>query len=212
MKLEVGKFYRVRNPKTVDIIKVRIDGICEDRSHTHTQVNLTFFYENGKRVAGNCRLDGKWCDAVESNLDLVEEYHEPPKSVWDLKDDDEYYSITSYGAVKINFWGQIGTETVAREIGGCFLTRGEAEQELKRRILEIKITKRIAELNEGWVPDWSGRCDTKNWVIYLFKGRLSIESNLATKIAQNRFYLKSDVLAKQLSKELEPELIEYLNY
>jgi len=98
------------------------------------------------------------------------------------------------------------------------LTEEEDKKELRRLFLENKITKRIAELNEGWVPDWStAKYDYVNeakykYVIEIEEDDLYVNAHFRSKTTANKFYLKTRGLADQLVKELKPELIEYLYY
>lgn len=78
----------------------------------------------------------------EIHEDLLEPYIEKPKSVWDLKEGDTYYSIYGNGNVSSEKkWFDDDYENNYREIGNVFLTREEAEFEVERRRIETKMLR-----------------------------------------------------------------------
>ena len=62
-----------------------------------------------------------------------------PKSVWDLKDGDEYHYLRSDGIIVKSNCNQYSKKM--REACNCFLTREEAEFELERRKCEAIMLK-----------------------------------------------------------------------
>lgn len=98
------------------------------------------------------------------------------KTVWDLEERDECYSLTICGNVHHGFWDGSSSSIAIRELGELFLTREEAQDELERRKVEtemirlggrrnIKIcndnyyimydhkTRNLAYFNRNWVHD-----------------------------------------------------------
>lgn len=73
---------------------------------------------------------------------FLEPYAENPKSVWDLKEGDTYYSIYGNGYVSSERkWFDDDYENNYREIGNAFLTREEAEFEVERRKIETEMIR-----------------------------------------------------------------------
>ena len=73
----------------------------------------------------------------------IEKIPQKPKTVWDLKEKDEYYYINIYGDVDITTFG-IGTcweDKKMIEIGNAFLTKQEAEFEVERIKCEAILLK-----------------------------------------------------------------------
>lgn len=70
---------------------------------------------------------------LESKLEL---YQEPSKTVWDLKEGDKCFFVTSAGNILDWFWDEQPTK-----IGNCFLTKEEAEFELERRKIEAEMLR-----------------------------------------------------------------------
>lgn len=78
----------------------------------------------------------------EIHEDLLEPYIEKPKSVWDLKEGDTYYSIYGNGNVSSEKkWFDDEYENNYREIGNVFLTEEEAKYEIERRMIETEMLK-----------------------------------------------------------------------
>ena len=76
----------------------------------------------------------------EIHEDLLEPYIEKPKTVWDLKEGDTYYSIYGNGNVSSEKkWFDDDYENNYREIGNVFLTKEEAEFEVERRKVETEM-------------------------------------------------------------------------
>lgn len=115
----------------------------------------------------------------EIHEDLLEPYIEKPKSVWDLKEGDEYFLIFGDGNVSGTTWGDCTSDKKFREIGNAFLTREEAEFEIERRKIETEmlrlggrrkfnrgkdnyyitydyVVKDLVYLNRNWVHDQGG--------------------------------------------------------
>lgn len=64
-----------------------------------------------------------------------------PKSVWDLKDGDEYWCVCTNGKVDAYSWVDCLIDKNVRNSGNCFLTEEEAEFELERRKCEAIMLK-----------------------------------------------------------------------
>lgn len=83
--------------------------------------------------------DGINLFASEKNL---KPYIEKPKSVWNLKEGDTYYSIYGDGNVSSEKkWFDDDCENNYREIGNVFLTNEEAKFEVERRMIETEMLK-----------------------------------------------------------------------
>lgn len=78
----------------------------------------------------------------EISEDLLEPYIEKPKTVWNLKEGDTYYSIYGKGNVSSEKeWFDDDYENNYREIGNVFLTKEEAENEVERRKIETEMLR-----------------------------------------------------------------------
>lgn len=77
----------------------------------------------------------------EIHEDLLEPYIEKPKTVWDLEEREECYSLTICGNVHHGFWDGSSSSIAIRDTGGIFLTKEEAEFECERRKIETEMLK-----------------------------------------------------------------------
>ncbi len=126
------------------------------------------------------------------------------KTVWDLQDGDTYYRTRQ--SIYKDTWDGSLIDLCEREVGNAFLTREEATKERARRTAETKIVKRIAELNDGWKPDWSNT-QSKYFVEYNhYENILETENSQGYKGFEDKFYLVSNELTTQLIQELGHEL------
>ncbi len=101
--------------------------------------------------------------------DWFEEIPEQPKTVWDLKGRDKYYSIASDGFItteicKLETQYEDGQRIA---LGNAFLTREEAEKELARRRAKVILERDT----KGFKPDWTDESQDRFCVsFYLFCG------------------------------------------
>ena len=108
-------------------------------------ISIIFYFDKNMRL--NMKLVESDCRDVLIGL-MTGEYKikkipQKPKSVWDLKEKDEYYYIDIYGGVDITTFG-IGTcweDKKMIEIGNAFLTKEEAEFEAERIKCEAILLK-----------------------------------------------------------------------
>lgn len=64
-----------------------------------------------------------------------------PKTVWDLKNKDNYWYINDYNANGRATWDNVMIDGYRRSMGNCFLTEKEAEFEVERRKVETTLLK-----------------------------------------------------------------------
>ena len=66
---------------------------------------------------------------------------EKPKTVWDLEEGEECYSLTICGNVHYGFWDGSSSSIAIRDTGGIFLTKEEAQYEIERRKVETEMLR-----------------------------------------------------------------------
>ena len=79
----------------------------------------------------------------EIHEDLLEPYIEKPKSVWDLKEEEDTYYAINYSDMTVHrlvFYND-EYDLTNRALGNCFLTREEAEFEIERRKIETEMLR-----------------------------------------------------------------------
>lgn len=79
----------------------------------------------------------------EVDEEKLKEFLTPPtpKTVWNLKNGDRYWSISSYADVYNKTWKNVVVDNWRRNIDNCFLTKEDAEFEVMRRKVETTLLK-----------------------------------------------------------------------
>jgi hypothetical protein len=79
----------------------------------------------------------------EVDEEKLKEFLTPPtpKTVWNLKNGDRYWSISSYADIYNKTWKNVVVDNWRRNIGNCFLTKEDAEFEVMRRKVETTLLK-----------------------------------------------------------------------
>ena len=113
-------------------------------------------------------------EVKEGFMDLLEK--PKPKSVWDLKNGDVYYFLTSYGYVMKTVWVNTDADNEKLSIGNAFLTEEDAEF-ARERLKVITELKRYAK--EFSDEDWArGSCVKKYYIYYNWsKGKVFANYN-----------------------------------
>lgn len=172
-------------------------------------ISIIFYFDknmrlNMKLVESDCR-DVFRC--LMSGECKIEKIPQKPKSVWDLKEGDEYYYIDYYGEIKSVFNECCDEDLSIIEIGNAFLTREEAEFEVVRRKCEailLKYGTRDMMSLANYLTD-------KFYIIYNnYDNLIEIESKQFTH-TQGTIYFKSKELAQKAIKEVgEDRLKKYV--
>ena len=172
-------------------------------------ISIIFYFDknmrlNMKLVESDCR-DVFRC--LMSGECKIEKIPQKPKSVWDLKEGDEYYYIDYYEEIKSVFNECCDEDLSIIEIGNAFLTREEAEFEVVRRKCEailLKYGTRDMMSLANYLTD-------KFYIIYNnYDNLIEIESKQFTH-TQGTIYFKSKELAQKAIKEVgEDRLKKYV--
>lgn len=106
-----------------------------------------------------------------------------PKTVWDLKDGDEYWHISTINNNNYATWNGNAWDLAIRENGNAFLTYDEAKFELERRKCEaimLKYGRRTFKYEQN---NYLIRFDNTNkkvevdfWYIYQFQGSIYFDT------------------------------------
>lgn len=106
-------------------------------------ISIIFYFDKNMRL--NMKLVESDCRDVLRGLMLgeckIEKIPQKPKSVWDLKNGDEYYYIDYYGEIESVFNECCDEDVYIIKCGNAFLTKEEAYHELERRKCEAVLLK-----------------------------------------------------------------------
>lgn len=102
-------------------------------------------------------------EVKEGFMELLEK--PKPKTVWDLKNGDVYYFLTSYGYVMKTVWVNTNTDNEKLSIGNAFLTEEDAEfaRERLKVIAELKMYAK--EFSDG---EWKDNKTQKYYIVYRY--------------------------------------------
>lgn len=133
--------------------------------------------------------------------DWFEEIPERPKTVWDLKEGDECWTIIccelGYNSYKLKF-GELAI--VLRETGDLYLTKAEAEEALEKQEAEVILRRDT----KGFKPDWNDANQVKYRVFYHGEtGRLEKESARLSQYGGIHFASFQDANASIMAHEKE---------
>ena len=123
-----------------------------------------------------------------------------PKTVWDLKDGDEYWYIIINNNDNYATWNGNAWDLTVRESGNIFLTKKEAEFELERRKCEaimLKYGRRTFKYGKH------------NHFIVIFDERMIIESSFNLQIIyQGTIYFDTEELTQKAIDEIGEERLK----
>ena len=139
--------------------------------------------------------DVKQCVKSEEEL---EPYVEKPKTIWDVKEGDEFYYIAFDGDILSGKW----VDAIEyRESGNVFLTLQEAESELERRKIEAEMLRlggrRYFKKGES------------NWYIRynFYTDSVDVDYNMYDSYGRGIIYFDSEEKAKEIIKTISEDKI-----
>lgn len=122
-------------------------------------------------------------EVKEGFMDLLEK--PKPKSVWDLKNGDVYYFLTSYGYVMKTVWVDTDADNEKLSIGNAFLTEEDAEFARERLKVIAELKKYAKEFSD---EEWNNHISAKCRICYSFVSkRVSVYSDFVVKNADLYF-------------------------
>lgn len=106
-----------------------------------------------------------------------------PKTVWDLKDGDEYWHISTINNNNYTTWNGNAWDLAIRENGNAFLTYDEAKFELERRKCEsimLKYGRRTFKYNKDnyllRIINNDEKVEVGFWSVYQFQGTIYFDT------------------------------------
>ncbi len=133
----------------------RLKGILSEDRECMEELNQKIYNTKIKQRELKEQIDTTefWLEELTRDLwELEKEIEEAkkPKTIWDLEKNDEYYWVSGAGEAKRDFWfGGVFFEKARRDAGNVFLTKQEAEDEVRARKLIAKAKR--SEGNRGFV-------------------------------------------------------------
>ena len=144
--------------------------------------------------------------------DMEAELNKPDVVInyWQPTEYERYYYINYYGLVDSSMYE---TKSKADKVRyRVFKTEAEAEKYAEYVKAEETLRRVIAEVNEGWIPDWS--YGSYKYVVGIEQrtGYIKVLQYTQDKLFPSFMYINSRELAEKLIKEYEVEFKTYLSY
>ena len=149
--------------------------------------------------------------ATQSELERMKKELAKPMGQWVPEHAADYWAIGQDGKIRQHTsWEDAYTHRQA-EIGNCHKTKELATAALDRQKLKVKILNSIAELNDGWEPDWNDEYQNKYHLKIIFEHRdtpyYTIRDLAAaqSQAVSSNLYLKSEAECQMLKYLYTPE-------
>ena len=118
------------------------DKVVDKNGNVETVVSFNSYHFEDNEYWYDVSYDEGTHIKTESFLKPYIEKPEPEKkTVWDLEEREECYSLTICGNVHHGFWDGSSSSIAIRDTGGIFLTKEEAEYEIERRKVETEMLR-----------------------------------------------------------------------
>ena len=149
-------------------------------------------------------------DAMQVEIDGLKKLLKEKQGPWMPDAGEGFWRVTAAGDTQSAFnHNQLATDRFI-SFGNCYQTYELAIEESRRQTLKTRIINTIAELNDGWEPDWSDFDENK---VRMEITHDFIEDEFAVGISNSQFiqrldsrlHLKSIGAAKQLQAQYTPE-------
>ena len=174
-------------------------------------ISIIFYFDKNMRL--NMKLVESDCRDVFRGLMSgkckIEKIPQKPKTVWDLKNDDEYYCINMYGSVSETTFSNDTRNEDEKIIkaGNAFLTKEEAEFEAERRKCEAILlkygTRDMMSFGDG---------NKSKYCLYLnnFLNKIIVSDSYCVQ-SQGAIYFESKEMAQKAIEEVgEDRLKKYV--
>lgn len=127
--------------------------------------------------------------------------------LWRPEEGERYWYVGSNGEVFHSIWLNDQIDFVRYDFSSIHKTIEQAKQALKKQLAKMRILRRIAELNDGWVPDWGDR-DQRKYLIgrcNLVRGDQTVYWFCSIKDYDDGFYMKTLEMRDMVLEELRDD-------
>lgn len=170
----------------------------QDYTHIGRSSNNGFIevFDNQKGFRVNLKPMRKPFEFIENGERYeIEKFLNPPhepKTVWDLRGGDAYWWINSTGFISKAEWDSTPVDIERRNKGNAFLTKEEAEFEVRRREVVTKVRKYARPF----------RCDEPNWYAVVNRYDNHIDFDYVGVVQCAELYFESEEKIKQAIDEV----------
>lgn len=166
--------------------------------HWQTFINLSYMrtitLENGKKVKISNESYEALSKAAQGN------------KRWTPEKGERYRYLNSDGVIFSAVWRDDNTDNNRWQIGNVYSTPEEADEACNIMRNRQQILDRIAELNEGWEPNWGNMEEAWHLFINYVTGEIDISLTRKYQIHPDKYYFKSREIGYQLIEEFGVDL------
>lgn len=170
--------------------------VIDKKGNVGTVIKFNSYHFEENEYWYDVSYDGETLIKTESYL---EPYVEKPKTIWDVKEGDEFYFIAFDGDILSGKW----VDAIEyRESGNVFLTLQEAETELEKRRIEIEMLRlggrRVFKKGE------------ENWYIRynFYTDSVDVDYNMYETYGRGIIYFDSEEKAKEIINSIGKDRIK----
>ena len=145
--------------------------------------------------------EGYEIDKENSTFENIVFKEKQKQGRWKPERGEEYYAICAEGDYEKLENTNHCVDKYNIAVGHCFKTKEEANEYAKKLIFNQKVLDRIAELNEGWEPDWDNK--ENKFSLYVNNGCLMVEYWGKIKNTSDKKHFKSRQIGEQIIKEFD---------
>ncbi len=128
------------------------------------------------------------------------------ESRWKPMIGEKYYYLEDDGEIFLHDWRGDNDDNNRWKIGNVFSTSEEADEACNVMRKRQQILDRIAELNEGWEPDWEDMEHASHLFINHVTGQMDVSHTRRYQIHPDTYYFKSREIGEQLIEEFGDDL------
>jgi hypothetical protein len=147
--------------------------------------------------------------ALETALNALKREKENKK--WQPEMDEQYYLITSAGAIDTEMWYGTVEDNFRLSVGNCFQTEAQAEQYRENLKTKAELEALADELNGEEVIDWSNLNQDKYYLIYaVYNNRIGYSTSELCMISGNVYCLDENFKTKAIERIGKQRLIDMI--
>jgi hypothetical protein len=95
------------------------------------------------------------------------------------------------------------------QLEGQLKIQEEAQDAMELAWIEKRITDRIAELNQGWTPNWGYEDNEKKYYFEYSEGCVFSNHSYSYKVQPNNWYMKNVEISRIIIDEFKDDLIRW---
>lgn len=127
-----------------------------------------------------------------------------PKTVYDLKYGDSYFSLTALGTIMPAIWHNVGSDWNRERIGNVFLTEEDAKFASERLKVIAELKKYAKEFSD---EEWLNQSIVKHYIIFDYEDHaINIGYVCFTKVSD--IYFESEEKAQEATKAVGEDRIK----